>query len=307
MWFKNIQVFECQKKIDYQPEALAQRLMPHVFKPCSTLAPSSIGFAPPIGIGPDAPLVYGTSGFMIMCIRFQEKVLPAAVVREQHQQKVQELEQKLGRPLPRNEKLQIKDELYHTLIAKAFCKSSHTYLYFDTKTNQLIVDASGKGKCERINKLLNKALHDYHIAPYALQSPASILTRWLKEKRYPPALSIMHKCTLEDHQEQKGKVSFSGKDLFSESVRTLLDEGNHVTRLGLCWADKILFTLKEDFSISGVRFLDDIKDLAKDGIQETTEERFAADFSIMSETIQVFLSEVLPEFIEQEEQEAIPA
>ena len=107
----------------------------------------------------------------------------------------------------------------------------------------------------------------------------------------------------EDTAESKGKVRLSKRDLFADSVQTLLAEGCRVTGLRLNWADKICFTLKHDFSITAMRFLDEIKDLAKDNYTETKEERFATDFFIMAQTLGEFLDELLPIFTLKESSE----
>ena len=302
VWFKNIHVSQCQDSISYQPEQLAEELARYPFKPCSALMPVSAGFVPPIG-GEDAPLVHAQQNFMLFCLQAQGKILPPAVLREQHQLKVKALEEKLGQRIARDEKARIKDELEYTLLTQAFHKTWKIYAYLDIKSQQLIVDASSKKSLELFFKWSNPILSRYQVKPYSLKLPSSVLTEWLKTGVYPDSYCILDKATLEDTQEQKGRVSLSRKDLFSKSVNGLLAEGARVTRLGLNWADKVHFTIKEDFSLSALRFLDEVKDLARDSVCESQEERLAADFFIMVETVRPFLQDVLNEFVEVEEKE----
>jgi len=243
-------------------------------------------------------LVYASQGYMLICLQIQEKVLPPAVLREQHQEKIKALELKLGHRVSRDERLRMKDELEHTLLGKAFSKSSRVYAYFDTEHNRLIVDTCSQRKLDRLYKVLNEVMVEYQPEALALQSPSAILTRWLSQQQYPDAFSILDRCAMQDKEEKKGKVSLSRKDLFGDSVQQLLDEGCFVTQLRLNWAEKINFSLKEDFAISGLQFSGEVKDLAKDGMPESAEERFAADFFIMVQTLNQFLDDLLPEFLD---------
>ena len=287
MWFKNIHA--CQATVAYEPDKLAEALFAQPFKPCSAVMPVSAGFVPCVG-DEDAPLVHAEQGYMMFCLQVQGKILPPAVLREQHQLKILDLERKLGKRLARDEKARLKDEIEYTLLTQAFHKTWKIYAYFDTHAQQLVVDTSSKKNLALFYKLCTPLLTDYNITHYALKSPSLILTNWLAHGAYPGSFCILDKATLEDTQEQKGRVSFARKDLFGNSVKNLLEEGALVTRLGLNWGDKIHFTLKDDFSISGLRFLDIVKDLAKDGIAETVEQQFAADFFIMAKTISGFFS-----------------
>ena len=299
MWFRNIQVCQFEKTISYQPERLEQELHHHAFKPCTAVSPITSGFVPPVGDSEDAPLVYGTQGYMVFCMKTQQKLLPASVLREQHKEKVKALEDKLGKKISRNEKQQMKEELEHTLLSKAFSRSNTTYAYVDTHNNRLIIDSSNKNTLEAFYKLAGVVFAEYTLQPLTLQSPSAILTSWLRDQAHPDCFSILDNCSLEHTSEQKGKARFSKIDLYSDSVQSMLTEGSRVTGLSLNWADKMHFTIKEDFSIASVKFLDEIRDLAKDGIAEGYEERFAADFFIMAQTIAEFLIDVLPEFIDE--------
>ena len=283
MWFNSIQVHSFAADIPYQPDELANNLANKAFTPCSALHPITGGFVPPIGDDEDAPLVYGSQGYMLFCFQTQYKVLPSAVLREQHLKKIKALEDKLGRKVPRNEKQQLKEELQHTLLGQAFSQSKRNYGYIDTVRKRLIINTRNKKTLEIFYKQAGTIFNANTFTPLEVESPSAILTQWLARKQQPANFYIMDDGQFEDTAESKGKVKLSKRDLFADSVQTLLAEGCRVTGLRLNWADKICFTLKHDFSITAMRFLDEIKDLAKDNYTETKEERFATDFFIMAQ------------------------
>jgi recombination associated protein RdgC len=257
---------------------------------------------PPLG-DENSPLVYAASGYLLFCLQIQEKVLPAGVLREEHMANVKEMEKKLGYRMARGERLKLKEEIIYSLLNKAFSQSKKVYAYIDTKTQQLIVGATSNKTLTQINSLLDKAFYDFAPAEEEIIAPASIFTTWLSEKNYPAAYAILDKCAFED-ASSKAKVSFSHKDLCSDSVDCILREGARVTKLSLSWNEKVAFTLDKNFMFTSIKFLDEIKDLAADNLCETAEDRFATDFFIMAETLRDFLAETQAVFLVNNESNA---
>ena len=301
MWFKNAHIIPLSTSVKYQPEALADALQAQAFQPCGSVTPMSIGWVAPIGDNEDAPLVHGSNGAMLFCLKVEEKLLPAGVVREQHLAQVKEIETKQGRKLFKDEKQSLKEELYHTLLSKAFTRSQRVHAYLDTRMPALIIDSSSNKRIEQFLKAFGHCANDYPMTRYDLTSPRQIMTQWLQQQRYPGGFSITEQCVLEEPKDHGGVARFSQTDLLSDGVQTCLQQGSQVISLGMNWQDQILFTIKHDFSLSGIKFLDGVQDLAKDGLTETAEERHAADFAIMSETFAKFFDSLLQQFIVAEE------
>ena len=151
MWFNSIHISEFEQAIAYQPEWLENELRHYPFKPCTAVTPTSYGFVPPIGDDTDAPLVYATQGYLVFCLQIQQKLLPASVLRDQHKEKVKQLENKLGKKVSRNEKQQMKEELEHTLLGQAFSRSNKVYLYVDTHKQRLIINSCNKNTLSRLS------------------------------------------------------------------------------------------------------------------------------------------------------------
>ena len=312
MWFKNIQLFQFNNAIAYQPDRLEKDCEQAQFTPCSALKPLSAGFVSPITQDESGPLVFASQGFMLLCIKIQEKLLPPSVLREQLKLKIKEMEGQLGQRVSKGERQRIKEELEYTLLGKAFDRSSLVYLYINTHTQHLIIDTNGSKKLQLVHKVLQPILAEHGPEPIETQSISHILTQWVRNKNYPGTFSLLNRCTMQDSRSPKAKISLTHINLLDEFYEPLLDDSNQITQLKINWDEKINFTLKQDFSISQVNFLDNIKDLAKDGMNETDEDRFAADFFVMSETISKFLADLLPLFeateeIEETQGEAVAA
>lgn len=300
MWFNNLHIIEFEQKIEYKPEWVESELQHHLFKECSALHPITHGFVSPISGSVDDPLVYASQGLICFCLQTQQKLLPASVLREQHQAKIKTLEEKLGKKIGRDEKQRIKEELEHTLLSQAFSRSQKTYAYINTQTQRLLINSCSNTTLTVFYKFLSLIFGTYQPKPLTLQSPSSILTSWLRDQDNPSVFNILDHGSLENTNEQKGKARFSHIDLYDETIQSMLKENCRVTGLRLNWDDKICFNLKEDFSITSIKFLDEIKQLAKDQHTETDADRFATDLFIMTETISAFLADLLPHFIDTE-------
>lgn len=294
MWFKNIRLLQLQKAIPNQADRLNQQLAELAFKPCPKLLPSSYGWVAPLG-DEGAPLVYADQGMLLIRLRIEEKVLPPSVVREHLAHDIKAFEQKAGRRIYKDEKERLKDEIYQTLLTKAFSKSSYINGYIDTAKNWLIVDCASTKKLAHFVSLLHKCIDNLAYAP-ELNSVPHTMTHWLVKNSYPNSLHFADACLMKELEEKGSIVRIKNEDLLSDKVQSFLKDGSHVMQLALEWNGQIRFTLKEDFSLSGLRFLEAVKDLSYDGTSETKEDRFAADFLIMTRVLQKFMSDLLPEF-----------
>ena len=105
--------------------------------------------------------------------------------------------------------------------------------------------------------------------------------------------------------ESNGHVRLKQQDLYHETIQTFIKRGHQATQLSLHWREHLQFTLKEDFSLSAIRFLDAVKSLEEDGLGETPDARFASQFLILSETLQAFVNDLLSIFSDTSETEAI--
>lgn len=293
MWFKNLQIMAVTESAGYQPEQLAEELSGKLFQPCSNVTPASLGWVAPIG-GEGAPLVYGANGMMMLCLKLQHKVLPAAVLREQLAQQVVEQEEAEGRALYKKEKAQMKETLYYQLLAQAFVQSTRVYAYIDTINNWMLVDAASLKTLDQFVEIFSEHAKSWAIERPELNSIPALMTKWLKSGRLPKRVHCADACVLEDLSERRGVVRVRNKDLQSDNVLAFLREGAQVMQMSLEWHEQLRFALKDDFSFTGLKFLEGVQDQARAELTESPEERFAADFLIMAETLRHFMADFMP-------------
>jgi recombination associated protein RdgC len=296
MWFKNLYLFKLLTPFQYDPEALHERLLERTAKGCGTLELSSLGWQPPLGRG--AELLTHASGSCIMvCARREERVLPAAVVRELLADKVAEIEESEARKVRRKEQDELKDELMLDLLPRAFIKSSRIYAYIDTQNQWLVVDAASSKKAEELVSLLRETLGTLPAKPFEVNlSPASLMTAWVSGTESSAAFQIQDECELRDTVEEGGIIRCRRQDLEGDEIRTHLEAGKQVVKLALEWGERLGFVLSDDFSIKRLKFLDIILEEAATAESEDAATRFDVDFSLMSLELQRFITDLIETF-----------
>lgn len=293
MWFKNMHIFQVEAEEKYDPQQFESELKQLVFQTCPKSLPSSVGWVPPIG-DEEAPLVHIDREHVMFCMQVEEKILPPSVLRESHLERVREIETRQERKLYRDEKLRLKEELYHTLLARAFSKHQKIYAYIDTKAGYLIVDSTTKNRIEQFLGLFTKTVTSFKIFTPEIQSPGALMTQWLKNQRCSAGLTMAYNCTLQSTENELSTARFTHQDLLGDGVQKFLAQGAQVTQMTFLWRDQIQFTLRNNFNISSLKFLDIVQEQRQDVISETAAERFATDFIIMAETLHHFLLEFMP-------------
>lgn len=296
MWFKNLSLFRFSETFTLSATDLAQKLEQMPFRPCGKHDESSMGWSAPLGHGSEL-LVHQANGFIMICAKKEEKVLPTAVVNEIVQERVLALETEQGSKLSRKERNSLKDEIIFELLPKAFSFSRKTYAYIDLKGGWIVVDAASSKKAEDLLSSLRRCLGSLPVTPInTVESPSIVMTHWLMENQTPTGISIEDECELRSPDDEGGIVRCKNHDLALPEIKNHLKSGKLAIKLALNWEDKISFILDEELAVKRLRILDVIEDQIADINAETDAERFDADFSMMTLELANFLPRLLELF-----------
>lgn len=297
MWFKNLTLFRLTEPFTLSPAELEEKLQSMPFKSCGSHEEISIGWTAPLGKNSEQ-LVHVTNGYMMLCSKCEEKVLPTQVINELVQEKITELEEREGRKLPKKERTAIKDEIIFELLPKAFVFSRKTYAYIDPKGGWLVVDAASAKKAEDLLSNLRKCLGSLPaVPPLTVTKPVIAMTQWLFSDNLPPAdVTIEDECELRMPDEAGGIIRCKRHDLSLPEIKNHLDIGKQVIKLAITWDDRISFVLDENLGIKRLKFLDLIQEQASDTEAANDAERFDVDFSIMTLEFANFLPRLLELF-----------
>lgn len=294
MWFKNITLFRLTEPLSFSAEGLAARLEQCIFQPCPSYQPSSAGWISPLGRkGRD--LVHAAMGRLLLCLRIEDKVLPAAVIHQMLEERLAEIEDQRQHPVRRREKLELRERIVEELLPRALCRNRYGYAYFDPMAGWLVVDGASPRGVEELTTILRKTLDTLPIAPpRTRQSVAEVMTAWLAEGRAPAEFTLGDSCELREAGEAGGIVRCRGQDLASAEIRSHLAAGKQVTRLGLCWNERIAFVLDETLVLRRLRFLDVVQESLRD-IADSPEAVFDAEFALMSGELALLIPRLLEE------------
>lgn len=295
MWFKQARIFNLSgQKVD-NIETLTAGLESLRYQPCLPSLAGTQGFCEPCDY-PEAPLVYANSEYALVCLQIEDKLLPSSVIGQQLQEQVKQREVSEARKLSSQEKKRLRDDITQTLLPKAFSRLSKVYGYIDLKHQQLALNTTVGARCDGFVSMLKRALPGLSIRPVKTKKMSKLLTRWLTTRDYPKSFDVEKHTVLVDPNHQQRTVRCQQQDLFASSIQSLLKEGCEVSQLALHWQDKIRFTLTTDLHIKSLKYSDELLSLAKDEDMETAEQRFAADFLLMTEWLTALWQELLELF-----------
>lgn len=294
MWFKNLCLYRLTKPLELSAEELHEKLSERIFHPIGKLEPAFTGWSEPLG-DEGSQLVHSSGACIMICTRKEEKILPAAAVRELLDARAQEIEDKEGRKVRGKEKQRLKDEVLLDMMPRAFSKSSRNYAYIDTRHGWLIVDSANLNRAEEFISLLRETLGSFPVVPITVASaPDAIMTDWLTRNTAPADISIDDEVELRDPEQDGGIVRIRRQDLGSDEISVHLEAGKRVTQLALTFDDRISFVMNDQLQLKRIRFTDTVLDETED--TDTAAERFDADFALMSLEFSRFIPRLLEIF-----------
>lgn len=294
MWFKQAKILQLAKNFTITASELNDKLSPLSFTPCLPSLPSSVGFLPPVGdLESEDSLVRDVGGNLMLCMQFEEKILPATVVNQHVADKVKAIEKNEDRRVRQKEKLSIKDDVTVTLMPRAFTKFSKVYAYFDTHNNWLVINTTSAAKYEKLIALIQKAFGEtLDIKALIIDDIGPKMTRNLMHDDFPTAFEVMKKAVFQDPNQESRIIRCQHQDLFADSMMSLIKDGCRVKQLALTWHDQVSFAITDESTFLSVSYEDELLESAKDLDSETKEQVFDASMMIMTKSLSHMISDL---------------
>ena len=281
MWFKNLCLFQLTQSLNLSAEQLSEQLSQAPFKPCGSQELKRSGWVPPVG-EEARDYVHAQSGYLMICARRQEKLLPSVVIKEQLEDRLARIRNDEGRPVGRKERQTLKDEIIVDLLPRAFNKSARDYAYIANRDNLILVDSASANRAEDLLSQLRETLGSLKAIPLTpQQAPAQVMTHWLRGEPLPADFALGEECELRASKDER-VVRLKNLDLSSPEVASHLDSGMYVSKLALTWKDAIRFVLDDNFMLKRLKFDDALQEQASGRNPESAAEAFDADFTVMS-------------------------
>ncbi len=296
MFFKNLQVYRFTRPMEQTVEQLEKELEKFKFKACGSQDISKLGWIFPM-VKSGSMYTHTIGKQILICLKKEEKILPAGVIKDQLNERIDEIEEKQGHSLKKKEKEALKEDIIMQLLPRAFSKKSQIYAWIDQEADMLYIDTASSKKAEQLISLLRKTLGTLPVVPIQLKNQSDvIMTDWLNEGNIPVNFALEDEAELRSALEGGGIIQCKQQDLLSDEIKHHLSADKFVTKLALNWSERISFIIGEEFAFKRIKFSDVLQEendnIDKDDFAAT----FDADFSLMTGEIKQLIPAVLTAF-----------
>jgi recombination associated protein RdgC len=230
------------------------------FTPCAPTQPLSLGWIEPRGEA-HAPLLEVIGGQWLLALRFEQKLLPTAVVKRRAEERALQIEQATGRKPGKKQMKDLRDEAVLDLLPLAFTKQATVRVWIAPEAGLLMLDAGSSARADAALTALVKAIDG--LAPMLLQtstSPAVAMAEWLASGEAPAGFSVDRECELKAADETKSVVRYARHALDIDEVRAHIHAGKMPTRLALTWRGRVSFVLGDAMQVRKIDYVDGVFD-----------------------------------------------
>jgi recombination associated protein RdgC len=279
MWFRNLQLYRLPTHWDITADQLAEQLSSLSFQPCGSQDMASSGWLPPTG---DA-LVHSVDGQFLIALGVEQRLLPSSVVKQVADERAEEVEDQQGFKPGRKQMKEIKEAVMQELLPRAFTRRRKVYAWIDPKDGFLAIDTSSRTSAEPVIEALNKALTELPLKVLNTESsPGASMTGWLAGGDAPRGFTIDLDCELRAVTDEKSAVRYVRHSLEGEEIREHIAAGKQVSKLALTFDDRLSFVLTDKFEVKRLTPLDILTEKGSESEGAPAEERFDADFALMT-------------------------
>jgi len=286
--FRNVRYYRLDGVWPESDESLSTCLEQAGFEPCGPLTERSSGW---VAVDPDTSdlLVRRINGADLIRLRSQSRVLPAAVINEELEARIEDYRRRMKEaPTPR-EKRRLKAEARDELMPKAMLKSDRIWGYVDLKEKILGIDTALDSVAERFLRRLQASMDGINIRPLQFMKPVDELLTGIFFEDAPKQFSLGRECRMQDLADAGSIVRWTDFDLADKTIRDHVANGMRLTHLAIVYDNIMSCVLNENGVISKLRFLgmdDDIED-HKDPLA-----RQDAEFVLITATLRNLLADL---------------
>lgn len=280
MFFKNLIIYQFDKNSSI--ERLDNDMLKNMaFTPCGPTDSIKKGFVSPIN--DDDVLKLQVQGHSLLKLRIESKLLPASVIKKKTSERIEQLEQKLGRSATKSEKHCVKDEIIIDLLPVAFTKDQYVYVWINDKDKFIAVETASFKKAEDVLALIRKELGALALKPLSVENNISFtLKEWVCNDNTPPNFFVLNDAMLADPLDGNGKIKLIDENLTAEEVKSYLNGGREIKSLSFSYKQQTVFTVNTELVFSKISYSSEMLDENSDISLDDKAKRIEADFFLVA-------------------------
>ncbi len=289
--FKNALVYHIEQWEPPTQAEVEQRLGGARFTECRPSQPESAGWVEPRGRKHGA-LMESVGGQLVLKLCNEVKPVPGGVVKDALEARLDKIEADTGRRPKGKAAREIKEQIVHELLPRAFPKRSTTVVWIDLKAQRVLVGAASAKKADAVVTQLVDLFGGLRLVPLQTAwSPAAAMSEWLSDQQAPAGFSVDRECELKQPDSEKASVRYTRHTLEIDELREHIKQGKLPTQLALTWNGRVSFVLTDALALKKIKLLDVVLEGRPAAEQE--DDGFDADVALMTGELQGLLADLV--------------
>jgi recombination associated protein RdgC len=289
--FKNALVYHIDQWEPPTQGDIERRLDGARFAQCRPTQPQSAGWVEPRGEKHGA-LLESVGGQLLLKLCSETKPVPASVVKEQLSARLDKIEAETGRRPKGKAAREIKDQIVHELLPRAFPKKSTALVWIDLKARRVLIGAASGKKADAVVTQLVDLFGGLRLVPLQTEwSPATAMSAWLSDKQAPARFSVDRECELRQPDSEKAAVRYSRHTLEIDELAAHIKQGKLPTQLAMTWNSRVSFVLTDTLALKKIKLLDVV--LEGHTPADGADGGFDADVAISTGELQLLLPDLI--------------
>jgi recombination associated protein RdgC len=289
MWFKNLVIYRLPADWKMSTAELEEKLQRRTLVACGPYDMSTRGW---VAGSPAQRLVHTIGQQQLIALGLDQKLLPGSVIRQVATERAALQEKEQGFPVGRRQMRELKERVTEELRARAFTRRSLTRAWIDSARGWFIIDTASAPRADELVATLRDTLGTFAVTLLETErSPQSAMSAWLMLGDAPLRFSIDQDLELNSIDKSKATVRYVRHPLEGREIQAHIQSGKYASRLGLTWNDRVSFVLTEKLQVKRLQFLD-VESSKDEGDEIPAEEKFDADFLLMSGELSQLLGDL---------------
>lgn len=249
----------------------------------------SYGFEPVVL---DGDLAQSVPGGWALRFRMDTKVVPASKVASELKIRVAAINEATGRKPGKKEKQELKSEIIHDLLPRAFSRPSAATVVFSEKTGRLYVNNGSQKICDRLMTVLVDSMASLKTSTLHVSEPKSGLTTrlaaWLQEDDEEAfgGLAPRDEVVLKGTEGRKWSIKGDNPAAAREAIKEAMSYGAQVDSIGFVNDDDgVRFRITSALRVKGLSIPAGPaeKDAEEGNVQDVFSAQIGVELSVMDE------------------------